>query len=85
MTDFDSIWRTQDEIRTVVNAVLGECIWNLSYNERRMAIELEITKYLEEEDVDMLINQFPVPINQFPVPADYDGVGSKGTKFVFYM
>ena len=66
MTDFDSIWRTQDEIRTVVNAVLGalgfaategtqECIWNLSYNERRMAT------------------------------ADYDGVGSKGTKFVFYM
>ena len=25
MTDFDSILRTQDEIRTVVNAVLGEC------------------------------------------------------------
>ena len=55
-----------------------ECIWNLSYTERRMAIELELTKYLEEEEVDMLINQFPVP-------ADYDGVGSKGTKFVFYM
>ena len=64
--------------RTVSNAVLGECIWNLSYNERRTAIELEITKCLEEEEVDMLINQFPVP-------ADYDGVGSKGTKFVFYM
>ena len=78
MTDFDSIWRTQDEIRTVVNAVLGECIWNLSYNERRMAIELEITKYLEEEDVDMLINQLPVT-------ADYDCVGSKGTKFVLYV
>ena len=60
MKDFDSIWRTQDEIRTVVNAVLGECIWNLSYNERRMAIELEITKYLEEEEVDMLINHFSV-------------------------
>ena len=42
MTDYDSIWRTQDEIRTVVNAVLGECIWNLSYSERRMAIELEL-------------------------------------------
>ena len=55
-----------------------ECIWNLSYNERRMAIELEITKYLEEEEVDMLINHFSVP-------ADYDGVGSKGTKFVFYI
>ena len=55
-----------------------ECIWNLSYNERRMAIELELTQYLEEEDADMLINHFSVP-------ADYDGVGSKGTKFVFYM
>ena len=78
MKDFDSIWRTQDEIRTVVNAVLGECIWNLSYNERRMAIELELTTYLQEEEVDMLINQFLVS-------ADYDGVGSKGTKFVFYV
>ena len=55
-----------------------ECIWNLSFNERRMAIELEITKYLEEEEVDMLINHFSVP-------ADYDGLGSKGTRFVFYM
>ena len=55
-----------------------ECIWNLSYNDRRMAIELELAKYLEEEEVDKLINQFPIP-------ADYDGVGSKGTKFVFYI
>ena len=78
MTDFDTIWRTQDEIRTVVNAVLGECIWDLSYNERRMVIELELTEYLEEENADALICQFPVP-------ADYDGAGSKGTKFVFYL
>ena len=78
MTDFDSIWRTQDEIRTVVNAVLGECIWNLSYNERRTGIELELTQYLEEETSDMLINQFSVA-------ADYDGVGSHGTMFVFYL
>ena len=55
-----------------------ECIWNLNYDERRMAIELELAKYLEEEEVDKLINQFPIP-------ADYDGVGSKGTKFVFYI
>jgi hypothetical protein len=43
-----------------------------------MAIELELTKYLEEEKVDTLINQFPVT-------ADYDGIDSKGTKFVFYL
>ena len=43
MISYDLIWHTQDEIRTVVNAVLGEYIWNLSYSERRIAIELELT------------------------------------------
>ena len=78
MTDFDSIWRTQDEIRTVVNAVLGECIWNLAYDERRMAIVLELMVSLEEEAISDLCCQFPIP-------ADYDGEGSKGSKFVFYI
>ena len=91
MTDFDTIWRTQDEIRTVVrsssarllptgrkNAVVGECIWDLSYNERRMAIELELTVTLDDDQIDSLSCQFPVP-------ADYDGIGPKGTKFVFYL
>ena len=89
MTDFDSIWRTQDEIRTVVNAVQGalgfaatertqECLWNLAYDERRMAIVLELTVSLEEEVISDLCCQFPIP-------ADYDGEGSKGSKFVFYI
>ena len=78
MTDFDSIWRTQDEIRTVVNAVLGECIWNLSYNERRMAIELELKVTHDDDAIDELNSQFSEV-------ADYDGVGSKGSKFVFYI
>ena len=60
MTDYDSIWRTQDEIRTVVNAVLGECIWNLSYNESRVAIELELTVRLDDDAIDNLCCQFPV-------------------------
>ena len=51
MKDFDAIWRFQDEIRTVVNAVLGECIWNLSYDERRRAIVLELTLSLDEDTV----------------------------------
>ena len=78
MIDFDSIWRIQDEIRTVVNAVLGECVWNLAYDERRSAIVLELTVSLEEEAISDLCCQFPIP-------ADYDGVGSRGTKFVFYL
>ena len=78
MTDFDSIWRTQDEIRTVVNAVLGEHIWNLAYDERRSAIVLELTVSLEENAISELCCQFPIP-------ADYDGEGSKGSKFVFYL
>ena len=76
MTDFDTIWRTQDEIRTVVNAVVGECIWDLSFNERRMAIELELTITLDDDTIDTLSCQFPIPF-------DYDGIGPKGTKFVF--
>ena len=78
MTDYDSIWRTQDEIRTVVNAVLGECIWNLSYSERRMAIELELTVTLDDDAIDNLSCQFSIA-------ADYDGVGMKGLKFAFYL
>jgi hypothetical protein len=78
MIDYDSIWRTQDEIRTVVNAVLGERIWNLSYSERRMAIELELTVTLDDDVISNLCCQFPIP-------ADYDGVGMKGSKFVFYL
>ena len=78
MTDFDSIWRTQDEIRTVVNAVLGECIWNRAYDERRNAIVLELSVTLEEDTISDLCCQFPIPV-------DYDGVGSRGTKFVFYL
>ena len=76
MTDWGSIWRSQDEIRTVVNAVLGECIWNLGYSERRMAIELELTSHLDEDAISDLWCQFPLP-------CDYDGEGSRGTKFVF--
>ena len=75
MTDFDTIWRQQDEIRTVVNAVLGECIWSLGYSERRMAIELELTIRLDE---DAVVD----PCGQFPMPGDYDGEGERGTKFV---
>ena len=78
MIDYDSIWRTQDEIRTVVNAVLGECVWNLAYDERRSAIVLELTVSLEEDAIGDLCCQFPIP-------ADYDGEGSKGSKFVFYL
>ncbi len=78
MTDYDSIWHRQDEIRTVVNAVLGECIWNLAYDERRRAVVLELTLSLDEDAVCDLCSQFPIA-------ADYDGLGPRGTRFVFYM
>lgn len=78
MTDYDSIWRTQDEIRTVVNAVLGEYIWDLRYNDRRMAIELELSIALDVEQASDLCCQFPIA-------ADHEGVGSKGSKFTFYL
>jgi len=76
MIDFDSIWRTQDEIRTVVNAVQGECIYSLAYSPERMTIELELSVHLDEDAISNLSCQFPVA-------ADYDGEGTEGTKFVF--
>ena len=78
MIDFDSIWRTQDEIRTVVNAVLGECIWHLAFDEKRSAIILELTVSLDEDAVSNLCCQFPVS-------ADYEGEGTKGSKFAFFL
>ena len=72
----------------MINAVLGalgfategtqECIWNLSYSERRMAIELELTVTLDDDVIGNLCCQFPIT-------ADYDGVGKKGSKFAFYL
>jgi len=76
MIDLDSIWRMQDEIRTVVNAVQGECIYSLAYSPERMAIELELSVHLDEDAISNLSCQFPVS-------ADYDGEGTEGTKFVF--
>lgn len=37
-----------------------------------------LTYFLDEDAISNLCCQFPIP-------ADYDGVGSKGTKFVFYL
>ena len=55
-----------------------ECIWNLSYSERRMAIELELTVTLDDDAFSNLCCQFPIT-------ADYDGIGAKGSKFAFYL
>lgn len=77
MTDYDSIWRMQDEVRAVVNAVVGENIWNLAYDPSRQVIELELTVHLEEDTVSDLCSQFSIP-------ADYDGEGIHGTKFTIY-
>ena len=78
MTDFDSIWRIQDEIRTIVNAVLGECIFYLAYSPDRKAIELELSIHLEEDTISDLCSQFSIS-------DDYDGEGTNGTKFVFFL
>ena len=78
MTDFDSIWRIQDEIRTIVNAVLGECIFYLAYSQDRKGIELELSIHLEEDTISDLCSQFSIS-------ADYDGEGTNGTKFVFFL
>lgn len=78
MTDFDSIWRQQDEIRTVVDAAIGCGIWDIRYNSKREAIELELATHLDEDAVSDLCCQFSLS-------CDYDGEGARGSKFVFGM
>jgi len=75
--DFDAIWRYQDEVRTCVNATLGDCIWNLDYNPIRQCIELELKRHLDDEELAMLTSQLTIP-------ADYDGEGASGSVFVIY-
>ena len=77
MNDFDTIWRLQDEARTVVNACLGDCIWNLNYNPVRQCIEMELERHLNDEELELLSSQLTLP-------ADYDGEGDYGTMFVIY-
>jgi hypothetical protein len=43
-----------------------------------MAIELELSITLDDEQASDLCCQFPLP-------ADHEGVGSKGSKFSFYL
>ena len=43
-----------------------------------MAIELELTVTLDDDAFSNLCCQFPIT-------ADYDGIGAKGSKFVFYL
>ena len=75
--DFDAIWRFQDEVRTEVNACLGDCVWDLSYNPVRQCIELELGRHLDEEELALLSSQLTLP-------ADYDGEGTYGSMFVIY-
>jgi len=77
MADFDTIWKQMDEARTVVNAVLGECVWNLAYDDEAEVIELELTLHLDDDAASNLCSQFYLP-------ADYDGEGPHGTRFVLH-
>ena len=70
MNDFDTIWRLQDEVRTVVNACLSDSVWNLNYNPVRQCIEMELERHLLS--------------SQLTLTADYDGEGDYGSMFVIY-
>jgi hypothetical protein len=78
MMDFDTIWQTEDEIRTVVDACVECCIWQLDYDAKDSVIRLELEAHLDEEQTDELCAQFSV--NGY-----YDGEGRHGSMFVFQI
>ncbi len=77
MTDFDAIWRCQDQVRTEVEACLGNCIWNFNYNPVRKCLELEVDRHLDDDEQDLLLSQLTIPV-------DYDGEGEYGSIFTLY-
>ena len=74
--EFDEIWQTEDEIRTVIDANIGCGIWELAYDWEARVIRLQLETHLEEEQADDLCSQFHV--NGY-----YNGEGSHGSIFVF--
>jgi hypothetical protein len=76
--DFDTIWQTEDEITTMVDASVGCGIWQLSYDAEDRVIRLELEQHLDDEQADMLSSQFTVS-------GYYDGEGSHGSMFVFQI
>ena len=74
--EFDEIWQTEDEIRTVIDANIGCRIWELAYDWEARVIRLQLETHLEEELVDDLCSQFHVD-------GYYNGEGSHGSIFVF--
>ena len=61
--DYDTIWRQQDEIRTVVNAVLGECIMTKTKYSVIVPLSREAKKWLPEPKGN------DIPYFTLPVPA----------------
>ena len=76
--DFNYIWQTEDEIRTVVDACIGCGIWQLSYDTDNCVIRLETDIHLGEERADELCSQFTVS-------GYYQGEGSHGSIFIFQI
>ena len=77
MIDFDEIWRYQDEVRTQVNAYLGDCVWDINYNLARHCVELELDRHLDDEKLERMTSQFTLT-------ADYEGEGEHGSLFALY-
>lgn len=61
----------------MVNACLGDCIWNLNNNPARQCIEQELERHLDDEEQELLSSQLTLP-------ADYDGESDNGSMFVIY-
>ena len=73
MKDFDSIWRTQDEIRTVVNAVLGECIWDLDVEQTQTIVDyslLYVRYVFQVFHVQRLVMNIGLAFSAFLNPQD---------------
>lgn len=74
VTDMEEVWRTEDSIRSVVEAAAGLSAWELTFDTVTGCYHLELDGHLtEEQAIDLCA--------QFYISADYDGEGSHGSLF----
>lgn len=73
--DYYDLWQLEDEVDSVVSAVMGDCQRWITAGDGVVTLELGIA--LSEEEAMLLCSQFYSP-------ATHDGDGKRGTIFTIY-
>jgi len=78
MERYIDVWSAMDGIRTVVDAVCGDAVHSLRWNDAAACFELELNRHLSPEAAEALAAQFYLQ-------ASYEGDGEHGSLFTLWQ